>query len=198
MALTNAEKQRRYREKRDSDPQRRSEYLQKKRQKYIQDVAVGKRKHIEQLSSRDQRQLRRTWRKNQKVSRKRKKDKQNLLTPPDSPILLQPHQQCSGTKRREKSRAQCYRDKRKLQEQLLEERKKKMMYMKRWLREKEKNKKCPADESPHTKSKKLLRGVKFNFPSKKKKSTVRRSLEFHFVLTKALRQKYRRGSQKLK
>lgn len=30
MALTNAEKQRRYREKRDSDPKRRSQYLEKK------------------------------------------------------------------------------------------------------------------------------------------------------------------------
>lgn len=151
MTLTNAEKQRRYREKRDSDPQRRSQYLEKKRLRYIQDVAVRKRKHVDQLSSRDQRQQRRTWRKNQKLCRKRKKDNQNLLTPPDSPILAQPHQQSSGAERCEKSRAKCYRDKTKLQEHLREERKKKIMFMKKWLREKEKNTKCSV-ESLHSRS----------------------------------------------
>lgn len=188
MALTNAEKQRRYREKRDSDPQRRSRYKEKKRLRYIQDVAVGKRKNVDQLSSRDQRQQRRTWRTNQKLCRKRKKDNQNLLTPPDSPILVQPYQQSSGAKRREKSIAKCYRDKIKLQEQLRKERKKKMMYMKRWLREKEKSTKCSV-ESPHSRSTKMLRGVKFNFQSKKKRNTVRRSLEFNFVLNRSVKAK---------
>lgn len=198
MALTNAEKQRRYRKKRrDSDPQRRSQYLKKKRLGYIQDIAVGKRKNVDQLSSRDKRQQRRTWRTNQKLCRKRKKDNQNLLTPPDSPILVQPYQQSSGAKRREKSIAKCYRDKIKLQEQLRKERKKKMMYMKRWLREKEKSTKCSV-ESPHSRSTKMLRGVNFNFQSKKKRNTVRRSLEFNFVLTEALKQKHRRGNQQLK
>lgn len=97
----------------------------KKKLRYIQDVAVGKRKNVDQLSSRDQRQQRRTWRTNQKLCRKRKKDNQNLLTPPDSPILVQPYQQSSGAKRREKSIAKCYRDKIKLQEHLRKERKKK-------------------------------------------------------------------------
>ena len=43
MALTNAEKQRRFREKRNTDTIRRAEHLQKKRQKYREDIAVGKR-----------------------------------------------------------------------------------------------------------------------------------------------------------
>lgn len=69
--------------------------------------------------------------------------------------------------------------------------------MKRWLRKKEKSTKCSV-ESPHSRSTKMLRGVKFNFQSKKKRNTVRRSLEFNFVLTEALKQKYRRGNQQLK
>lgn len=72
-----------------------------------------------------------------------------------------------------------------------------MMYMKRWLREKEISTKCSV-ESPHSRSTNMLRGVKFNFQSKKKRNTVRRSLEFNFVLTEALKQKYRRGNQQLK
>lgn len=91
-------------------------------------------------------------------------------------------------KRREKSRAKCYRDKIKLQEQLRKERKKKMMYMKRWLREKEKSTKCSV-ESPHSRSTKMLRGVKFNFQSKKKRNTVRRSFEFNFVLNRSVKAK---------
>lgn len=72
-----------------------------------------------------------------------------------------------------------------------------MMYMKRWLREKEKSTKCSV-ESPHSRSTKMLRGVNLNFQSKKKRNTVRRSLEFNFVLTEALKQKHRRGNQQLK
>lgn len=49
MALTNAEKQRRFREKRDNDPQRRAEYLQKKNEKYKQDIEVGERYLIDQM-----------------------------------------------------------------------------------------------------------------------------------------------------
>jgi hypothetical protein len=153
MALT--EKQRRYREKRDSDLQRRSEYLEKKQRKYVEELIVGKRKHVHQLSTRDQRQLRRTWRKNQKSCRMKEKEAQNLLIRPDSPISFQSHQQRSASISRERSKAKCYRENSKLQEQLREERKKKMMYMKRWLREKKKSVKNKA-ESPRTKTRHLI------------------------------------------
>lgn len=60
--------------------------------------------------------------------------------------------------------------------------------MKRWLREKEKSTKCSV-ESPHSRSTKMLRGVKFNFQSKKKRNTVRRSFEFNFVLNRSVKAK---------
>ena len=138
MALTNAEKQRRYREKRDKDPTRRAEYLNKKKQKYIEDVAVGKRLLIESMSERSQRQQRKAWREDQKRSRRRKKEKNIPIipTPPISPSDSDPQQRRPVNRRRERSKAKCYRDNQKLQEQLRNERKKKNMHMKRWIREK--------------------------------------------------------------
>lgn len=44
MPLSAAEKQRRYRERRDNDPLRRAEYLEKERRKYRADLASGKKK----------------------------------------------------------------------------------------------------------------------------------------------------------
>ena len=44
MALTNAEKQKRYRERRDKDDQRKAEHKKKCRQKYKRDLDEGKRK----------------------------------------------------------------------------------------------------------------------------------------------------------
>lgn len=75
MTLTNAERQRRFREKRDNDPQRRAEYLQKKNEKYKQDIEVGKRYLIDQMSDRSKRAQRKLWRKQQKQYRERRKKK---------------------------------------------------------------------------------------------------------------------------
>ena len=58
MALTNAEKQRRYRQRRDADPFRRAEHQAKCRARYQQDVAVGKLKHINDMTPREQRRQR--------------------------------------------------------------------------------------------------------------------------------------------
>ena len=63
MPLTNAEKQRRYREKRDSDPNRRAEFLARCKSKYQSDIGVGKRKRIIEMTPREQRKQRKEWRK---------------------------------------------------------------------------------------------------------------------------------------
>lgn len=60
MALTNAERQRKYREKRDNDAARRAEYLRKKQEKYLQDLASGKRQLVSDLTYRSQRYQRTT------------------------------------------------------------------------------------------------------------------------------------------
>lgn len=48
--LSAAEKQRRYRERRDADPQRRHEYLQKKKEIYARDIETGKRRRISETT----------------------------------------------------------------------------------------------------------------------------------------------------
>ncbi|VDI79741.1 Hypothetical predicted protein [Mytilus galloprovincialis] len=85
MPLTNAEKQRRYREKRDSDPNRRAEFLARCKSKYQSDIGVGKRKRIIEMTPREQRKQRKEWRKIKSKQRKRKKSNHTILTPPSSP-----------------------------------------------------------------------------------------------------------------
>lgn len=73
MALTNAERQRKYREKRDNDAARRAEYLRKKQEKYLQDLASGKRQLVSDLTYRSQRYQRKQWREQQKRHREKNK-----------------------------------------------------------------------------------------------------------------------------
>lgn len=51
--MSNKERQQRFREKRDSDPVKRVEYLAKRREKYLSDLKDGKRKNIDQLTERE-------------------------------------------------------------------------------------------------------------------------------------------------
>lgn len=85
MPLTNAEKQRRFRKKRDSDPNRRAEFLAKCKSKYQSDIDVGKRKRIIEMTPRGQRNQRKEWRKIKSEQRKRKKINHDIITPPSSP-----------------------------------------------------------------------------------------------------------------
>ena len=72
MGLSGAEKQRRYRQRRrDQDPVKRGAYLAKKQQKYQDDVATGKRKRVSEMTNREKRKHRRTWRKEKQELRKR-------------------------------------------------------------------------------------------------------------------------------
>ncbi|KAG9266449.1 hypothetical protein AMEX_G19077 [Astyanax mexicanus] len=89
--LSAAEKQRRYRECRDADPQRRQEYLQKRKESYVRDIERGKRKRISELTERNKRVQRKEWRVRQQRCRARSRtgiDGQNsaeALTPPSTP-----------------------------------------------------------------------------------------------------------------
>lgn len=51
--MSNKERQQRFREKRDSDPVKRVEYLARRREKYLSDLKDGKRKNIDQLTERE-------------------------------------------------------------------------------------------------------------------------------------------------
>jgi hypothetical protein len=199
MALTNAERQRKFREKRDSDIARRTDYLRKKKEKYLQDLASGKRKLVSDLSDRSKRSQRKQWRDQQKRHREKGKSAPLILSPPQTPEPGPSHQQISSRKRRERSRAKCYRDNEKLREELNKEKKKTSKYIKRWIREREKHK--GKVETPRTKTKRLLRGFQFKMQTnedRKRKQNVKRTLLFHFAMKEALKQKYKESSNKFK
>ena len=85
MALTKAEKQRRYRQRRDADPERRASYLATKRAKYAADKSAGFRKSVSELSDWAQRTARKEWKNAQRRCRERKRTAELLVTPPNSP-----------------------------------------------------------------------------------------------------------------
>lgn len=72
--MSNAERQRLFRARRNADPVRRQQYLEKERQKWRRDVETGKKLLIRDLNERDQRQLRKKWRE-QNARRKQAKDR---------------------------------------------------------------------------------------------------------------------------
>lgn len=84
MGLSAAEKQRRYKARRDANPERRAEYLQKHRKKWHEDRKTGRVKTVKNLSEREKRRKRAYWRKAQSQSRERRTVIQNQLTPPHS------------------------------------------------------------------------------------------------------------------
>lgn len=91
MKLSAAEKQARYRARRDADPVKREAYLQKGRKKWREISEKGKVKTIKDLTEREKRSQRKFWRNSQEQSRRRKKLLKSLNTPPQSPeASLQP------------------------------------------------------------------------------------------------------------
>jgi len=84
MPVSNAERQRLYRLKRDADPTRCAEYLKKKKDKYKADIKSHKRKKVGDMNSREQRSQRRKWRSRQRLCRQ--KQKQLMITVADDSI----------------------------------------------------------------------------------------------------------------
>lgn len=136
MALTAAEKQRRYREKRDMNPERRVDYLIKSKIKYKEDVSIGKRKKIGDMTKREKKLSRRQWSNRQQVRRTKMKDNNmtKLLTPPNSPDYHEPSRQSnSASKLRNRNKATCYRDNEKLKNEITAMERRVTVYRKRWL-----------------------------------------------------------------
>jgi len=95
MALTAAEKQRRYRERRDADPQRRERYLLKEKAAWANRKTLGKWKPMSDLSDREKRYRKM---KNRCAQRRFRERRQRLTanTPPASPA--DPSQQVSHSR----------------------------------------------------------------------------------------------------
>lgn len=108
--MSNKERQRIFREKRDSDPVKKAQYLAKRREKYLSDLKDGKRKNIDRLTEREKRSTRRKWKTTKRDYRKRKKLLPNLTAPNSPPDVQVPSQQrLSADRKKKRSIAKCYR-----------------------------------------------------------------------------------------
>ena len=74
--LTPAEKQRRYRQRRDSDPQKRREYLHKQNEVWQEKRRTGQVKSVANMTKIQHRAMKRYWRLTKERSRKQRKVKQ--------------------------------------------------------------------------------------------------------------------------
>lgn len=106
MTLTNAEKQRRYRKRRNMYTVKRAKHLHKRKQKFIDNIQIGKHKRIIDITEREQRMKRRQWRKIKQGQRKKKTEENKVLslTHPSSPVgdISREHH---NTRRRRRRRA---------------------------------------------------------------------------------------------
>ena len=85
VRLTPAEKQRRYREKRDMDPEKRAAYLKKEQEKYLRDKQSGKKKSVADMTNREHRSAKKIWREKKKAQRAQNKPNQTSLITTPSP-----------------------------------------------------------------------------------------------------------------
>ena len=84
--ISAAERQRIRRQIRDADPQKRADYLRKKKEKYAEDKAKGKIKLIKDLKPTEQRTVRKKWRLQKQEQRKVLKETAQVeMTPQQSP-----------------------------------------------------------------------------------------------------------------
>ncbi|KAH3718361.1 hypothetical protein DPMN_061164 [Dreissena polymorpha] len=141
MALTSAERQRRFRAKGDADPQKREAYLNRGLDRYRNECKTGEKKPIAELPEREKISVRKRWRQQKRKDRARNKDAQKILknvqTPPSSEDEQHSHQKSRALKKRRRDEAKVYRDKRKLEFDIKHLKKKVDMYKKRLHRQTE-------------------------------------------------------------
>ncbi|KAL7857118.1 hypothetical protein SRHO_G00160170 [Serrasalmus rhombeus] len=117
---TAAERQRKYRARLKSDPERREKYLQSERERWRKNVEEGKKKAIKDLSKREQRQKRKMWRAAYKRSKERRVALKNLSTPPHSPDQGDHPEQSGSSRQRLVAQKRNRKEKNKLKRQIKE------------------------------------------------------------------------------
>lgn len=201
MPMSNAERQRKYRERRDQDIEKRQAYLNKEKTRYVEDKVSGRKKGVKDMTEREKRTKRKQWKEQKRKVRAELKAIQNVSAASESTcnssisaeIEMTPdtsRQKVKSLKKKSRDKAKCYRDNITLQKELKLQKRKMEMYRKRWLRAKSKKSK----DSPRTKTRFLMR----NFSTK----AVRRTLTFHNALITQLKESYqasagRRDKQRL-
>lgn len=79
MGKSNKERQKKFMQKVNSDPEKREKYLLKRRERYAKKKAVGGVKSIKDYARRDQKAIRKEWAERQKRHRAEKKIRQESL-----------------------------------------------------------------------------------------------------------------------
>ena len=93
MAVTAAEKQRCYREKRDADPEKRemqilkkrAMFLKQQRERYERDKRRGLKKGVKDMSPREHGEAKKVWRNQNRATREKQKELENVETPRRTP-----------------------------------------------------------------------------------------------------------------
>ena len=85
MAVTAAEKQRCYREKRDADPEKRAMFLKQQRERYERDKQRGLKKGVKDMSPREHGAAKKVWRNQNRATREKQKELENVETPRRTP-----------------------------------------------------------------------------------------------------------------
>ena len=182
MALTAAEKQQRYREKRDSNTEKRAAYLAKEKKRWVAKKKTGKVKSVHDLSEREQRQKRKEWKIAKHFSReKMKAAKLNAnSSAPESDNPEPSRQQKQADRQMRRKRSSCYKELAIKRDQLCRERLKVRMLQKRCLREMNKARKG----QPLTPNKKTQEDLQ------KDKKELKKVLTFHHTLVQGIKKKY--------
>ena len=185
MGLSNAERQRRFRQRRNADPQKRERYLKSGKERYKDDCKRGKIKPVSQMTDREKRAARKKWRNQKRKDRVRMKlateTLNKMYTPPLSPESPPKRQEKRHRKKKRREEAKSYRERRKMQGEIETLKRKLNMYKKRLTRMKSTNEKMP--DTPRQKTRRLLRHFS--------KKEVKRSLFSYQVLVHALKEKYK-------
>ncbi|XP_065943336.1 trichohyalin-like [Magallana gigas] len=183
MGMSNADRQKKYRQKRDASPNRRQEYLLKEKQKYKRDIERKKKKCVKDMTEREKRSARKRWRLYKQQVRAKQKKVSESKSPPKSPSsACSSHQKLSRKEKKNREKAKCYRENKLLKDKIVNLEKKHAIYRKRLQRAKEQSSNDALKGNvltPRSKTRKLLR----NFSKKE----VKRALLFHNALIDQLR-----------
>jgi len=179
MPLTNAERQRKYREKRDADPAKRMEYLMKKKAKYKADINLKKRKRVGDMTTREHRHQRKEWRHRQRSCRLRVRQEASVLhDEDDNAVSSSTSAKMRGRKTVQRNRSSLYRDNIRLKQHLRNCKAAVEKYRKRLQR---------INLSSHWRSKDSPRKLAKGIVRRRNHADIAKTLTFHYALVQQIK-----------
>lgn len=187
MAMSAAERAALWRKRQREDPLKHDKYKQKERDRYKKRKETGDIRSIHQLTPREQRIKRRTWKFHANTKRKREKmikiALSSRVTPPNSPEhMLEPNQRneqnrTRGRKKKNLNRTKAYKEQFKLRVKLNKERRLRNKYKQRYYRLK---KSCRPDDEVENEVDQIMAS----------KKNTKCTLTLYCLLTRNLRKRY--------